>query len=200
MPNDGNSLWRTIWVPLFVGIVVAGVAFLLPIIFAKGRQISYSIEQPAPYLIHKVQGVTLLFNGNPTPNVYIAKVKLWNSGSDPLTKIPVLVVFSPTVQIFSINHSTSPAYLFGKIEDSAPDSSSREFSYDLLNPNDSDEITLLMNDASTLSLYTKAEGLKAKEVIHKETWYGSGSLAAIFGAVSVLSSLVSELIFRRLKT
>jgi hypothetical protein len=198
MPDkESKPLRETLLVPIVVGLVVAFFAFILPKLFEREKQLSYSVEGPTPYINQQLQGVTLLVNGKPAPSLFITRVRLWNSGGISLTNLPVLLVFSSQgqSQLLSLTHQTTPPYQFGKIDDQTPDNRSKRFIYELLNPRDQDSVTLLTDQPTETTLYAKAEGLTTQLVAQNERtgWrrYAEWVAPVVLGLVSVFAALLS---------
>ena len=111
-----------------------------------------------------------------------------------MKNLPVLLVFkteSP-VQVFGVSHTTDPLYQFGKIAVESLDQRSQRITYKLLNPNDSDEVTLLTDTPAELALYAKAEGLRTKEEpMHKESPSERPS-PLLLGTAALVASILSS--------
>ena len=198
---DKKSSWLRdlLLIPIVVGIIVALVTFVIPSFFDKDKELSYSINLPTEYLDHEAVGsLKIEVNGVPTSALYDYRVKVWNSGDIPLKDIPIRFVFNTKekdFQVFSVRHTTEPAYEFGKITEYNIDMKSKRFTYELLNPNDKDEITFLCNKWAILTVHSKLEGLKVNWVKPKKNnWfeYASVLLAVIASFLSIFIKLISE--------
>jgi hypothetical protein len=193
--------WRDfLLIPLVVGLIIAVFIFGLPKIFEKGKQLSYEIDGPTTYLDKRSIGnVPVTVDGVPISILFSYKVRLWNSGDQPLKNLPVLVLFETELsgfKIFSVRHETQPPHEFGNIKQLYIDQKSKKLIFDLLNPEDQDTISLLTNNSVPLKLYAKLEGLKVIEVKlekpEKATkWWG---IASTFLAIiaSLLTVFLSE--------
>ncbi len=186
-------------IPIIVGIIVALVTFVIPRMFDKDKELSYSINLPNEYLDQDAVGsLKIEVNGVPTSALYDYKVSVWNSGDIPLKKIPIRFVFNikeRDFQIFNVIHKTDPSYEFGKITEEDIDSKSKRFVYELLNPGDKDEITFLCNKWAIMTVHSKSEGLKVNWVKPKKNnWfeYASVLLAVIASFLSLFIKLVAE--------
>jgi len=198
---DKDSSWlRDLFIiPMIVGIIVALVTFVIPRLFNKDKELSYSVNLPTKYLDQDALGsLNIEINGVPVSALYDYKIKVWNSGDVPLKNIPIRIVFNSKekdFQIFSVRHLTEPAYEFGKITEESIDNKSKRFIYELLNPGDKDEITFLCNKWALLTVHSKSEGLKVNWVKPKKNnWfkYASILLAVIASFLSIFIKLISE--------
>jgi len=167
---DNKSRWTRdiLLIPLIVGLFIALFTYLLPRFFDKGKEISYTIEGPTSYVNQQAAGaVTITVNGVTTPSLFAYKVRLWNSGSSPIKGLPVRFSFNPGgsgLQVFNVVHDTNPKVEFGKVEESGSDQNSKRFVYELLNPEDEDIITFLINTDAPLTINTKSEGLRVTNI------------------------------------
>jgi hypothetical protein len=103
-----------------------------------------------------------------------------------------------------VTHDTVPKEEFGKIEEIGSDKLSKRFVYELLNPTDGDDLTLLTNVAAKLSVFTKAENLKTEFVetkpqTSKWSWITGflGVLGAALGGIASLATSLSLAAVRR---
>lgn len=167
---ENNSTWKRdiLLIPLIIGIILVVAAFALPKFFDRGKRLSYTIDGPTAFVNTNTAGmVKIAVNGVETTNIFGYKVCLWNSGSVPLTAIPVRFVFEVTntnFHVFNVSHTTTPRREFGKIDENGSDASSKRFVYELLNPSDADVLTFVTDVDVPLSVFAKAEGLKIKSV------------------------------------
>ncbi len=199
--SEAKSNWLRdlLFIPLFVGIVVALITFLVPKLFEEKNELSYTLDGPTTYIgPNNISGIKVEINGVPSSSLVAYKLRMWNSGGSPLKNVPVRLNFDPSdnkFRIFRITHSTKPQFEFGKITADSIDFSSRRFLFELLNPGDEDTVTILTNQSPPLSLFAKAEGLTLNVVKSKEptSWLRIGILA--LGAVfsSLLSMIVTTL-------
>ena len=204
MGEKKNSWIRDLLlVPLSVGLVIAVATYFLPKIFSDSRELSYQIEEPIAYLDKASLGTAeVKVNNVAVPEIFAARVRIWNSGSIPLKDLPVLFEFksnNDNFRILSFNHNTKPSREFGGIENSNSEGGSKRFVYELLNPLDEDSIVFLTTSKAEINVFSKAENLSVKNVPADKSvdfpWY----LAAL-GAM--LASIITELfqfMFRRLR-
>ena len=214
MAEAKSRWWRDLlFIPLIVGLIVAAFTFGLPKLFEKEKQITYEIDGPTTYLDKQSIGnVSVVVNGVPTLSLFSYKVRLWNSGDQPLKNLPVLVLFETELvlgefKIFSVGHETKPPHEFGNIMQEDIDQKSKRFIFDLLNPKDQDTISFLTNNSVPLKLYAKLEGLKVRweKPENATKWWGIGSivLAVVASLFSVVLKTYSEYLpklLERLKT
>jgi hypothetical protein len=85
------------------------------------------------------------------------------------------------VAVFKVIHSTIPPFEFGEIRPRDSEPNSRRFEYALLNRNDQDRITLLLDRRVQINVYAKAEGMIVKQVMGKPS---QPIPSALIGAVS----------------
>jgi hypothetical protein len=200
MPEIKRSWIRDILVvPLIVGVVIVVFAYVLPKFFAESRQISYSVEEPVAYLDKSSIGTAVIkVNDAAVPEVFAARVRVWNSGSMPLKALPIRFEFSAAdkdFRVLSVSHNTKPIKEFGAIIEEGSDLGSKRFVYALVNPEDEDNIVFLTSAKSDVKVFSKAEGLSVKAVEAEKRgefrWYH-----AVIGAMlaSLLSTLVEAVI------
>jgi len=132
-------------------------------------------------------------DGVSTSSLYAHKVYIWNSGDVPLKNLPVLFMFNtkePDFKIFSVRHETVPTYEFGKIKEEGSTNKSKRFVFELLNPDDKDEVTILTNKWAILTVHSKAEGLKLQLIKQdRKKWF---EWASIF--ISVIAAFIAILL------
>jgi hypothetical protein len=198
--SDTNRSWirDLLVVPLIVGLVIAVFAYVLPKFFTESRQISYAVEEPVAYLDKSSIGSAVIkVNDAAVPEVFAARVRVWNSGSLPLKDLPIRFEFSAAdkdFRVLSVSHNTKPSKEFGAITEQGSDAVSRRFIYALLNQEDEDSIVFLTSAKSDVKVFSKAEGLSVKAVQTEKRgefkWY-----YAVVGAMlaSLLSSFVEAI-------
>ena len=169
-----NKTWARdfLLLPLIVGIVIAGVAFVLPRIVKDKLELSYIIyhaerqfDNPA------IQSARIEINGIKVSELYAYKVRLWNSGNKAIKNLSVSFVFENvqgSFQVISANHATNPPYEFGAITENDISETHRRSNYALLNSGDEDIVTMLTTESGDLSVFAKAEGLTLRRVIPEE--------------------------------
>ena len=193
-PAIARRFWDLLVIPVIVGLILAVAAFLLPKILEGGKRLSYTSEKPTDYLSQRLDGVTIQVNGVPTTNLFVTKVRLWNSGSVALKDVGVLFLFKSPDQNFKIltfAHTTKPELEFGDIRPTKSDDNSAKFVYSLLNPNDEDIVSFLTNESIEPTVHAKAEDLKVVQVLptnpaqkNKFLWVGGiGVVASLLGAL-----------------
>lgn len=194
MADQAPFRWREVLVaPLLIGVVVAAFQFGLPQLLQKGKRLSFLIEGPAVYISPQAVGsLKIQVNNISTSSLVAYKVKVWNSGDVPLRDLPVRLSFDHSASdftVFGVLHNTVPREEFGPIKEEG-DARSRRFVYDLLNPGDSDTITVLSNQDSKPDVYVKAEGLK----IADDTQHSTASLSRLTPLFAGLASVLTFVI------
>jgi hypothetical protein len=195
--SETNRSWlrNLLAVPLVVGLVIAVFTYALPKVFSESRQISYLVEEPVAYLDKTSIGTAVIkVNDIAVPEVFAARVRVWNSGSLPLKDLGIRFEFSPVdkdFRILSVNHNTRPAKEFGEIAEQGSDANSQRFVYALLNCEDEDNIVFLTSAKADVKVFSKAEGLSVKAISPEKRgefkWYH-----AAIGAM--LASLLSTFV------
>lgn len=191
-----RRFWDNLLIPLIVGLILAFATYLIPRVLEAGRRLSYTTEKPTGYLSEHLQGVTIQVNGTVTTDLFVTKVRLWNSGSVALKDLGVLFVFNTADQnfkILSVAHATKPEREFGQITQTNPDDRSTRFVYSLLNRNDEDTVSFLTNQSAEPTIYAKAEDLKLVQVAPGRGDRLLRFSSALAGAIAVLASLLSSL-------
>lgn len=150
--------------PLFVGIVVTIVAFVLPKLFAEDLELSYELEGPVGLIDERVDetDIKILVRGKEAESVFAYMARLWNSGNKPITELPVKFQFGAPdagCEILSVTHKTKPEVEFGAITEVENTNNSRRVKYALLNPGDEDVVRFLFTRKTQLSVYAKAGGM-----------------------------------------
>lgn len=186
-------------VPLVVGLVIAILTYVLPKIFAESRQLSYQVEEPLAYLDKTSLGTAVVkVNDVPVPEVFAARVRVWNSGSLPLKDLGVRFEFSPAetdFRVLSVSHNTKPTREFGAITEQGSEVNAKRFVFALMNPEDEDDVVFLTTAKVDVKVFSKAEGLSLKTVSPEKRgefkWY-----YAVLGAMlaSLLSTFVEGLL------
>ncbi|MDD5057429.1 MAG: pentapeptide repeat-containing protein [Sideroxydans sp.] len=202
--KTSNWIRDLLIVPLIVGILVVIATFTVPIFFGESKSLSYTIEPSLVYFDKtSVGNATVRVNDIPVSEVFTVKAKIWNSGNVPLKDISVRFEFSSfasDAKILAINHNTQPAKEFGAIKEEGSEGNSKRYVFQLLNPNDEDTIVFLTSSRAELKVYSKAEGLKLKEILPDKDsgfkWY----FAALIGIMASFISSLVENIFRYIRT
>ena len=198
MAESQSRWWRDLLIiPLVIGCILGAFTFVLPKIFEKEKELSYTADLPTAYLsAEAVRDLKVEINGIETKSLYAYKVEFWNSGDFPLKELPIRYVFNakePDFQVFTVRHSTEPPYEFGSIREEGSEGKSKRYVYSLLNPGDRVTATFLCSDGGLMSLYAKAEGLSLKQVdpSGKSSWKFAPIMVAMSGALaSALSAMV----------
>lgn len=131
-------------------------------------------------------------------SLFTYSVEIWNSGDIAITDLPVRIVFNTDNKNFKITaskHKTSPPIEFGKITTQTPSQFSSRFTYELLNPGDSDKITLITNQEAPLEVYSKAPGLEVEKqftIIPDKSFLKY--LAIFIAAISLAASLLTTVL------
>jgi hypothetical protein len=195
--------------PLMVGLVVAIITYLLPELLAKGKQLSYTVEEPFFSGIKEVSffGNELAVDELKIPSLLFYKVHIWNSGGVSFTNLPIRLVFytdNPDFEVVTINHETTPRFEFGTISEERIENTSLKFTYELINPGNEDTITFVTNDYFTLGVYAKAEGINIKSVEQYDwsKWFVPGLvLISVFASlITLLITMFQERIFLGIKS
>lgn len=166
--DEKKSIWlkNPLIIPLAVALIVVIFQFVLPKLFEKGNELSYSLEEPKTHLDQNTIGdIKVKINNIETSLLVSQSARIWNSGGLPIKMLPIKYIFetsSSTFKILMVNHNTKPKYEFGNITSTETDQYSRRFVYDLLNPGDEATIIFLTNEVAPLSVYAKGEGLSIK--------------------------------------
>ncbi len=170
MENKMKWLRDIIFIPIMIALVFFLLSFAFQKIPNKGKQITYSIDGPSTLIdttkLNSSQ-MSLKVNDEGVSKLYIYKVILTNTGSEPISDLPVRIVFntdSPNFKIYSISHETLPRLEFGEINEEYPDLNSIRFVYDLMNAKDQDSITIITNLSQKLEVFSKSDGLVVKEI------------------------------------
>lgn len=201
---DTNRFWvrNVVIVPLVIGLITAGFGYWLPKFFAESKQVSYSIEEAVPYLDKNSIGKAVIkVNDILVPEVFVVRVRVWNSGSLPLKNLGVLFEFDQVgegFRILSTSHDTSPSKEFGVISETSQSVHSRRFEYSLLNPGDSDSVVFLTTTNGNVHVFSKSEGLLLKAVPVESRgfrWYDAALVAMLASIASTLLELLLK-IFR----
>ena len=181
-------------IPLIVGVLVALFSFVLPQVFSKGKRLSYSIEGPITYFNDPLMpNIAISVNGKPASTLFTYRVKIWNSGDVALNDLPVRLQFAPVkpFAVFAASHATKPPAEFGRIDEVGSTPTAKRFVYELLNPGDSDLITILADQPARVQVFAKAPNLSLENETPSDptSWM---DWLAVFGAViAALSSLLS---------
>lgn len=201
---DTNRFWvrNVVIVPLVIGLITAAFGYWLPKFFAESKQVSYSIEEAVPYLDKNSIGKAVIkVNDILVPEVFVVRVRIWNSGSLPLKNLGVLFEFDQVEEgfrILSTSHDTSPSKEFGAIAETSQSVRSRRFEYGLLNPGDSDSVVFLTTANGNVNVFSKSEGLLLKAVPVESRgfrWYDAALVAMLASIASTLVELLLK-IFR----
>lgn len=196
---DSNRFWvrNVVVVPLVIGLITAAFGYWLPKFFAESKQISYSIEEAVPYLDKNSIGKAIIkVNDILVPEVFVVRVRIWNSGSLPLKNLGVLFEFDQvgeSFRILSTSHDTKPSKEFGVISETGQGVRSRRFEYSLLNPDDSDSVVFLTTTNGNLNVFSKSEGLLLKAVSVEKggfRWYDAALVAMLASVASTLVELL----------
>lgn len=199
MPQQKRRWLDLLLIPVVVGLVVAVGSYFIPKLFEEGKVLSYSVDGPISYLNKDIEGDVMIQIGEETTrDLYAYRVEIRNSGDEPLTNVPVRIVFdadSTDFRIFNVSHNTNPSYEFGEIKVEDRGSTSIRFVYELLNPSHRDNVTLLTNSRAEPVVYAKYQGLVLQAVDDDD---GSGfpleNIILIFPVLAAVASLFTELI------
>lgn len=203
--DEKKSIWlKNPWIiPLAVALIVVIFQFILPKLFEKGNELSYSLEEQKIHLDQNTIGdIKVKINNIETSLLVSQSARIWNSGGFPIKMLPIRYRFetsSSTFKILMVNHNTKPKYEFGNIASTEADQYSRRFVYNLLNPGDEVTIVFLINEEAPLSVYAKGEGLSIK-LIKPERARLLFGIGVISGALlSALLTFFQNLYVKKLK-
>jgi hypothetical protein len=194
-----RRVWELLIIPLVVGIILAVVTFVIPRILEVGKRLSYSIDKPTDYLSERLQGVTIQVNGFPTSNLFVVKVRIWNSGSAALKDVSVLFDFDTAdhnFRILNVAHATKPEREFGSITQANPDINSTRLTYSLLNRGDEDTISFLTNESVEPKIYAKAEDMRIKRAAFnlRVSPLAATLISLVVGLIGLAGSLLGFLL------
>ncbi len=151
------------------GVILAAIVKPFQKILDPGKRLNYSVSAPVTYLSMPSEtnlNITVNQNTNtfPVTKLIGCKVKIWNSGSDPLKNLLVEVFFGTNRDLycFSDVHKTMPVRQFGVIELKPGTLDSRRYEYELLNPGNEDEVSFVFNGYPEIEVSAKSEGLTVK--------------------------------------
>lgn len=165
----GNRILPTLLSGRRCCIGIAGMWY-----FGEKAELSYQMESPTPYLDDPALGqVEIRVDGQPLEGLVAHRVRIWNSGNRPIKDVPVRLVLGRSdknIVIFGVHHQTDPPCEFGEVAESIVEQNSRRFRYSLLNPGDSDSVTVLANRVCPIELFTKAEGMSVRRVTDEKFW------------------------------
>jgi protein associated with RNAse G/E len=116
----------------------------------------------------KISSVQMIVDAD---TIQIYRVTMKNAGTIPISNLPVSFIFDTDkddFMILSLEHKTTPEHEFGTIDEDFKNHKKTRFIYSLLNPNDQDIVTLLINDKAELDVYAKSEGLSVAKSSIKE--------------------------------
>ena len=195
-----SSKWvRDIFViPVLVGVLIAVFTTVFPKIFERGKRLTYTVEGPSTALSSQLTpNLALSINGQPVSRLFTYQVRIWNSGGEPLKSVPVRLQFSPSgvMKIYAVSHTTQPPEEFGRIDEVGSTNSAKRFVFELLNPGDSDVITLLLDQPAPLVVHSKIEGLK----LNKQSTTDTRRVEFWLGLAGVVLALVASLLSLGLK-
>jgi hypothetical protein len=150
-----------------IGAVIASAVAMF--IYSRGlkrRKLAYSILSRVS-LVHvsrRVKGeIGITFNGEPVENVYAFKIRLENTGSEPLENQPVLFEFDESTDVLDVSWSTEPQKEFGDIVEDPTVSETwrKRFTFALLNPGDSAvaDFLTMNNRTQEVEIAARAKGL-----------------------------------------
>lgn len=120
-----------------------------------------------------------------------------NSGDLPIKDLPISLIFDPIedFEIIASLHETTPKYEFGGINETRNNNSIR-FVYSLLNPADTDLITIIANKLSQPELYAESEGLSIHKINLNDVSEDKSKLYSVYLAVfvSIFTMMISILL------
>ena len=206
--NERKDNWMRNFLiaPLFVGLLIAIVAIVIPKILEKGKEITYIVEGPTLVLKQSdVAGVAITVNGLPAPQLFIYKIYIKNTGGISLKNVPIRAVLNSSdnnFRILGMSHTTIPPFEFGEINESILNNYSRRYVYSLLNPGNQATLTLITNSDPPINIYANIDGVEVKQSENEpniDKWR-LVTLLAIIGVISsVLSTIVEVKIFPYIK-
>ena len=194
-------------IPLIVGVVITALAFGLPRLFEKSKELSYEIVPPTRYFFDPSVGrLTIKIDDEEVSNLVTHTIRIWNSGDVPLKQIAIRCVFEGMhvqysapgrkFRIVSVGHRTIPELEFGNIEEERINRYTRRFIFELLNPGDEDTLTFHVDDPlalAELTVFAKAEGLTVRAMEFSDESWMQRNKPIFFGLLGMLGGLMSLL-------
>lgn len=209
--NSKRHLWELILTPLVVAIIMAIIADL----YLEWRKnevekrekniLSYTVDTPLQLMNKTLINDTLIahlrvyndtsiahlpINTFAPDSLLVYRIRLWNSGYNPLSNFTARFVFTPNrphFQILSHSHRTNPPLDFGDIPEKQIDSLNKRFYYSLLNAGDEDTVSFLTSDSTSIFLNARGVGMTGKRVESDEPSTVSSILSGwLIGIVSIL--------------
>jgi hypothetical protein len=168
-------------------------------LFAERRELSYSLEPPIALLRANIEGIEILVNGRTEHQLFANRLRVWNSGSIPLKIVPLWCEFGDIdtlFAVFGVRHETTPQHEFGRVEEQAPTRHSLRIVYELLNPGDEDNITIVTNRPHPPSVSSKAEGMKFKRATSQRAGDRLPVLSGLMAAIAALFTMLLEMLSR----
>jgi len=136
-----------ILVSLVPGLIVLGVQFLREMGTIDTPIVKIATEERRiRELSNVIVGWPIMTKGLGSVINYEHRIYVWNTGNQVIKDFPVRFVFNTKLndaKIVSINHSTKLEGVFGDIRSERRNDKTILFTYDLLHPDDEDEVTIV---------------------------------------------------------
>lgn len=188
-----KSYQKYFLIPLFVGVVVALVQFVLPYFFKESKELTYKVTDAIVYFDpQKIGKLEIKINGTQSKYLVSNQYLVENTGQIPLKKVPITFHFSSTDTIFKIynlSFETDPKIEFGKVSSSFHDDNAK-LEIELLNPGDRIFVNILTNLKVKSEVYSKSEGM----TFRKEAVTASGNNKDNSFLYSIIASILSVIL------
>jgi hypothetical protein len=203
------------WLWVLAGTVIGGVLVGIILFALEGpvKGFGKHPEKRLSYAITEVRNiyrrppetnlVVQLIKGSdklPVENMWGYRVKIWNSGSEPLNDLPVEFHLSTESSFYCLaeQHSAQPKDLIGAISDVSTNAHGvRTFKYQYLNSDYSDEVFFVVNQPCDIRVVARGPNLLVqKEVIKARTWTSRFVYVALVIAIGVIVGAVLEMLGR----
>lgn len=206
--------WKAFW----LGVVAAVVATVVGgiILFSVENPIKDRLKKPAKRLSYGVTEVTKIYkrpsdtnlvvqvlmgtNQIPVESMWGYRVRIWNSGAEPLKDLDVQFNLSTNSSFYCLaeRHNPQPVDEVGAIN-LLSGNQVRTNHYQLLNPDHSDEVFFVVNMPIDMRVSARGEGLQLKREelaqpeIQMQSWK-TWAIAAVIGFfLMTASSFAGEL-------
>ena len=205
--NDASAaprsrFWDNLIIPIVVGLTLFLGGYLGPKILDAGKRLSYTIEAPDNLNADLPAALKLQFAGSPPSDIFVTKVRIWNSGSAELKDVHCIFEFKTqnhNFKLLHVGHSATQGVAFHIDEKDDADNKSTELIYPYLNRHDEDTISFLTNGNAELSLTPRIEGLdslvQVKPARNEPTRFNFWWVAAVLGVFGSLLGMFIRWVF-----